>query len=251
MAKILSKVPMPMLAWLLGASLACSSGEPGADAGAAAAEVHGDDVEVMPKQDGSVDGLSPVPPTSACDRRGFSACGGDVLGVWRHREFCDLGGQPASHTVDCPSPWEEEQACRGAGNTNACRAVFQGTVEFRTGGEAWIDMTLITSSRFTLRTECVNRLRSEGTPAERCRALSTDALACQLVAAECQCIGSTLPVPFELMTFTYALEPTRLKFSTGSKDVSGDFCANGGQLAIQFDTPGGFEGWSAWSLERP
>jgi len=44
---------------------------------------------------------------------------------------------------------------------------------------------------------------------------------------------------------------SRLTFSTGSGKATGDFCASEGQLAIQFDTAGGFEGWSAWNLERP
>jgi hypothetical protein len=176
------------------------------------------------------------------------ACGGDLTGRWRHIEACQPSG-PISRPQDCPTPWEQEPSCRGSGNTQSCRTLYEGTVEFTSGAQALLDLSVSVASTFTLSATCVDRLRSQGTPVDRCRALSTAALDCQVRAGVCECAGRTEPTPIGLNRFRYTTNGNQLQFDTGGTIAPGMYCVDGRRLSIRFAGQG-FEGWSGWTLER-
>jgi hypothetical protein len=198
---------------------------------------------------GAEGGPPPDGAVGLCAEAGITACGGDLTGVWNHLEFCDLAGQPASQPMYCVPPWEQTEACAGAGNSSDCRAVYRGTLEFAGAGEALVDLTVAGEYRFVVRNACVDQLRTQGGASDRCRALSNPALDCRPAGDRCECNGASAPVAVALAGFRYELAAPRVTFRTGDVTATGSFCASSQRLVVRFDPPG-FEGFSAWILTR-
>jgi hypothetical protein len=207
---------------------------------------------VIPGHDGSNEAPSSEagsPPPELCSAGAFSPCGGQLAGVWHHRDFCDSTGQPASRPMECQPPWPQPSACQGIGSSSSCHTTYDGTIDFQPAGQAVLDMTVAEARRFTLSATCVDQLRTAGTPSDRCQALSTAPLTCRATGDHCECAGNTDPIAVALPGFTYSIDATQVTFHSGGTTATGSFCVSGSTLIIRFAPPG-FEGWSAWAMER-
>jgi hypothetical protein len=204
------------------------------------------------RESGSGDGRTPADhsPLALCGYPDFVPCGGSLLGTWRHWEFCDFRGEPASRPRECLGPGEQEPTCQGVGNVRQCQTLYEGTIELQ-AAQLHVAMTVAVATRYTFTDRCLGAIGAAGsTVAEACRLLSGPVIKCEHRFGECTCQGTSEPIAIDASSFGYTVDGTRLTIRGPDRTATGSFCVRDNRLTISFDGPYGFEGWAGWSLER-
>jgi hypothetical protein len=194
---------------------------------------------------GVTDGGSAVDGAGACPTS-FTACGGNVVGVWSLDVVCPAGGE--SLTRPCSHPYEDLQACSGSANQARCTNVYGGTVTLAADGSSTVDMSVHAEMKITFDEACVLAV-ANGTPmATACPTLTTPngkQLDCKVEAGLCQCSIKTEPET-ETVTDVYQVSGTDLTINPNNGETMfGPYCVTSDEMVIR-----GVVGWAYWVLHR-
>lgn len=193
----------------------------------------------------SLDGGSGVDGATGCPTT-FTACGGDVAGVWSLDVVCPAGGE--SLTRPCSHPYEDLPACAGSANQATCTTVYGGTVSLGSDGTSTVDMSVHAEMQITFDEACVLAV-ANGTPmATACPTLTTPngkKLDCQVEAGRCECSIKTDPET-ETVTDVYQVSGTDLTINpSNGETMFGPYCVTSDEMVIR-----GVVGWAYWVLHR-
>ncbi|HYX34452.1 MAG TPA: hypothetical protein VE954_15210 [Oligoflexus sp.] len=184
--------------------------------------------------------LSPDPLPPFCPVENFQACGGSLQGSWSLEAQCP----DASEAIPCEFPFDNIDACQGAGNTVQCHWDGTGQISF-TKKTMHIQTQDALVARYTLTDLCTAAVRPDaGLPAERCAALSRPPLmSCTLEKDLCVCDSRVEDEP-SVDKVTYTASSNVLNFA----DFQASYCIKDERLTLSFEPHP--RSWKYWVLKK-
>lgn len=183
---------------------------------------------------------------SLCPVKGYSPCGGDLLGAWTFISFCPEDQAKADALYE--HPYDNLTECQDR-TKNFVKAVktFNGSLIFdKTSVTVKYTGSVALSYGFT--DACLTAVDSSAaTPAAACTAMNNPGkLTCTYAASLCTCKG-TVQAPAEDATVPYTLNSaSSLTLSPGKENAT--FCRTGDVLILDW-VPHPIS-WRYWILKR-
>jgi hypothetical protein len=226
---------------LLPPVMACENGQPSSDADNDAGGQDADDEGDA--SDADEGGHDADDQAQVCPVTGYSPCGGSLLGAWSFLDLCPE--DPEAAAALCESPFDDRPECVGSGNLSICDSTKTGTLDFRADGTILFEDEIVMIATWYFTDRCLEAVRTESTPTERCESISNEHLRCEYQPDRCVCVSDPMPEHDE-GSGTYVVSDNELVIGD---DPPATYCIDGDRLTMDYYL---FHpvSWRYWVLER-